>query len=83
MHPDDMMRLGVIGTLIASVFCFTPVPELFLAHFGFPVDGQFLAYIFYPVLVIAGAMLVYGAWKKEKVRTSNDDGGSDGGPDGA
>ncbi len=77
MHHDDMMRLGVIGTLIASVFCFTPVPEIFLEHFGVPVDPQLLAWIFYPVLFLAGAVLVYGAWKKEVARKSEGEGGPD------
>lgn len=66
MSNEDLIRLGVIGSLVSGIICFTPLPEFVFGAVGVQIPERMLFYIFFPLLLIFGAVLVYGSWRKEK-----------------
>jgi len=76
MNNEDLIRLGVIGSLVSAIVAFTPLPEFVFGAVGVQIPDRVLFYIFFPLLLIFGAVLVYGSWRKEKNDPNSGDHGA-------
>ena len=67
---DRLLKIGVIGSLVTAVCCFTPLLVVLLGAIGLSGVIGILDYVLLPALVIFLAITGYALWKR-KQRASN------------
>ena len=65
---DDLkiVRLGVFGAILSTLFCVTPLLVLALGAVGFSAAVGWLDYVLLPVLAISIGLAVYGAVRRRR-----------------
>ena len=68
---DDksVLRLGVVGALVAAVCCFTPLLVALLATVGLSALTGWLDFVLLPALAIFAALAVYGGVRVSRQRS--------------
>ena len=66
MTANKLLTIGVIGTIVAAVCCFTPVLVIVLGALGLSAWVGGLDAILLPALFIFVVITVYALWKKQK-----------------
>ena len=61
---DKLLRVGIIGTALAAVCCFTPVLVILLGALGLSALVGSLDYVLIPALGLSVAISIYALWKK-------------------
>jgi mercuric ion transport protein len=64
--PDNQSRLlkvGLIGTVIAALCCFTPVLVILFGAVGLSAMLGWLDYVLLPALAVFIGITVYALWK--------------------
>ena len=62
----NMLRIGIIGTVIAAICCFTPALVILLGAVGLSALVGILDYVLIPALVFFLAMTGYALWKRNR-----------------
>ncbi len=70
MSNKKLLQVGVIGTIIAALCCFTPVLVVLLGAVGLAGMIGVVDYIALPALAIFIAITVYALWKRQTVSSS-------------
>ena len=65
---DRLLQIGIIGTIIAAICCFTPVLVVLLGVVGFSALIGYLDIILLPALAIFVVITGYALWKRIKTR---------------
>ena len=66
MSKNKMLRTGVVGTLIATVCCFTPLLVVILGALGFSAVIGYLDYVLLPMLGVSILLIVISLWNRWK-----------------
>ena len=66
MENDKLLRVGIIGAVIAAICCFTPVLVLLLGGVGLSALLGGLDYVLIPTLIIFVGITGLALWKKAK-----------------
>ena len=66
-----LFRVGIIGSVIAAICCFTPLFVFLLGLLGFASLIGYLDYILFPVLAIFVGISIY-AYSKEQKKVNGD-----------
>lgn len=66
MQPRKLLRVGLGGTAIAVVFCFTPALVLLLGAFGLSAWLTWLDYLLLPMLVIFIGITLFAVIQRKK-----------------
>jgi len=66
MSDNRLLKVGVVGTVIAAVCCFTPLLVVVLGALGLSALVVVLDYILLPVLALFIALTVYALWKRKR-----------------
>jgi mercuric ion transport protein len=68
---DDkgLLRLGVVGAVVAAICCFTPLVVTLLAAIGLSVLTGWLDFVLLPALAIFAAVAVYGGVRVSRQRS--------------
>ena len=61
---DNWLKLGVAGTVVTALCCFTPVLVILLGAVGLSALTGYLDFVLMPALAIFLTMLGYGIWKR-------------------
>jgi mercuric ion transport protein len=61
MEPRKLLRIGVVGTLIAAVCCFTPALVVVLGAVGLAAAVGWLDYVLLPALATFAGISIYAA----------------------
>ena len=69
MNDRNLLRIGVIGTVVAAVCCFTPALVLALGAVGLSAWLGWLDYVLLPALILFLALAVI-AWARTRRRVS-------------
>ena len=64
------MRVGVVGTFVAAICCFTPVLVVLLGAIGLAGAVGLLDYVLFPSLALFLGILVYALWKRRTARSN-------------
>jgi len=64
MTDRSLLRLGIAGTVIAAVCCFTPVLVLLLAAIGLSAAVGWLDYVLFPALFFFLGLTGFALWKR-------------------
>ena len=70
MNERRLMRVGVVGTVVAAICCFTPVLVVLLGAIGLAGAVGLLDYVLFPSLALFLGILVYALWKRRTARSN-------------
>jgi mercuric ion transport protein len=59
-----LVKVGLIGTVVAALCCFTPLLVVLLGAVGLGAVTGYLDYVLLPALIVFGAILAYGLWRR-------------------
>lgn len=63
---DRTLQVGIVGSLIAAICCFTPALVILLGAVGLSTMIGYLDFVLFPALVIFLAITGYALWKRNK-----------------
>ena len=64
MTEKGLLRVGIIGTVVAALCCFTPVLVVLLAAVGLSAAIGWLDYVLWPALASFLGLTVFALWKR-------------------
>lgn len=66
--PDDrkLLGIGIVGTAIAALCCFTPVLVVLLGVVGLSAVLGWIDYVLLPALAFFIALTVYAIWRRQR-----------------
>lgn len=65
---DRLLRIGIIGTIIAAICCFTPVLVILLGAIGLTALIGYLDIVLLPALAIFLVITGYALWKRSRTQ---------------
>lgn len=66
MNNDKLLRVGIIGTVVAAICCFTPAAVILLGAIGLSALVGGLDYVLFPAMGSFLAITAYALWKKRR-----------------
>jgi mercuric ion transport protein len=70
MSNGALLKIGIIGTVVAALCCFTPVLVVLLGAVGLAALIGWLDYVLLPALVSFLVITGYALWQRHKTRSS-------------
>ena len=64
MKDKALLKVGVIGTVVAALCCFTPVLVILLGAVGLSALVGYLDYVLFPALAAFIGITFYALWKR-------------------
>lgn len=64
------MRIGIVGTVVAAVCCFTPVLVVLLGVIGLSAVIGMLDTVLFPPLALFLGIMIYALWKSRTARSN-------------
>lgn len=71
MNERFLLKLGIAGTVIAALCCFTPVLIILLSIVGLSALTGYLDYVLFPALAFFIGLTGYALWMKQRCTTKN------------
>lgn len=62
----SIFGIGIIGTIIAALCCFTPVLVILLGAIGLSALTGYLDYVLFPALGFFIFLTFYAVWRRKK-----------------
>jgi mercuric ion transport protein len=69
MKENRLLGLGIVGTVVAALCCFTPVLVVLLGAVGLSAALGWLDYVLLPALVFFVVLTIYALIRRRKVQT--------------
>ncbi|GBF26629.1 hypothetical protein MnTg02_01670 [bacterium MnTg02] len=66
MDNTSLLKVGIIGSIVAAICCFTPVLVIVLGVAGLSAWIGMLDFVLFPALAIFVSITVYALWKRSK-----------------
>ena len=70
MKDGKLLKVGIFGSLVAALCCFTPLLVILLGLLGVSAVVGYLDFVLLPSLAFFLAITVYALWRRHR-RTSN------------
>lgn len=64
--PKTLMRVGVVGTVLVALCCFTPILVILLGAIGLSALTGYLDYVLLPALLVFIGLTIYAVRRKQK-----------------
>lgn len=64
MTDKKMLKVGIVGTVIAAICCFTPALVLLFGVIGLSAAVGWLDYVLFPSLAFFIGLTGFALWKK-------------------
>ncbi len=77
MNDRNLLRTGIIGTVIAAICCFTPVLVILLGAVGLSAWLGWLDYVLFPALAIFLGLTGYAFYRLKRKPAAQGDPGAD------
>lgn len=77
MNQDNLLRTGVVGTVIAVLCCFTPVLVIVLGTIGLAAVVGYLDYVLLPALAFFLVLTMYALWRRQQAENNNNNDAQD------
>lgn len=65
---DRLLKIGIIGTVIAALCCFTPVLVILFGAVGLSALVGYLDLVLLPALAVFLVITGYALWKRSKTQ---------------
>ncbi len=62
--PNTLLRVGVVGTVVAALCCFTPVLVVLFGAVGLAAVVGYLDAVLFPALGVFILLTIYALWRK-------------------
>ncbi|WP_235044521.1 mercury resistance system transport protein MerF [Methylohalobius crimeensis] len=69
-EPRKLFRVGVIGTVVTALCCFTPILVVLLGVVGLSALTGYLDYVLFPALAAFVGLTVYALIQRRRVEAS-------------
>ena len=69
MGDNQLLRVGVVGTVIAALCCFTPLLVVLLGAVGLSAALGWLDYVLLPAIALFVGLTIYALYRRQKSRT--------------
>ena len=79
MNDRNLLRTGIIGTVIAAICCFTPVLVILLGAVGLSAWLGWLDYVLFPALAIFLGLTGYAIYRLKRKPAAQGNPGADAG----
>lgn len=66
MREGTILKIGVVGTIVAAICCATPVLVLGLGALGLSAWVGGLDYVLLPALALFLGLTAYGLWRRNR-----------------
>ncbi len=66
MDEKKLLKVGIIGTVIAALCCFTPVLVVLFGVVGLSAFTGYLDLVLFPALGIFVILTVFALWRRRK-----------------
>ncbi|MEX0741386.1 MAG: mercury resistance system transport protein MerF [Phycisphaeraceae bacterium] len=66
MKNSTLLKVGIIGTVITALCCFTPILVVLLGALGLAALTGYLDYVLLPALAIFVGIVIYAFIKQER-----------------
>ena len=66
MQDRTLLRVGIVGTVIAALCCFTPVLVVLVGVVGLSAITGYLDLVLFPALVFFIGLTAYAVWRKQR-----------------
>ena len=73
---DPLLKVGIIGTVIAALCCFTPVLVVLFGAVGLAAVVGYLDAVLFPALGIFILLTIYALWRRQKLSAARTEGES-------
>jgi mercuric ion transport protein len=70
MGNRALLKVGIVGTVVAAVCCFTPVLVVLLGAVGLAAAIGWLDLLLLPALAVFLVITGYALWQRQKARSS-------------
>ena len=70
MDVSKLLTIGIIGTVVTALCCFTPVLVILLGAVGLSAWVSGLDAVLLPALLIFVLITVYALWKRQKTQSN-------------
>ncbi|MEQ8409193.1 MAG: mercury resistance system transport protein MerF [Gammaproteobacteria bacterium] len=77
MQQRTLLHLGIVGTVILALCCFTPVLVILFAVAGLSALTGYLDYVLFPALGLLLCLTIYAAWKSKRTGCDTSTGDQD------
>ncbi len=77
MNDRNLLRTGIIGTVIAAICCFTPVLVILLGAVGLSAWLGWIDYVLFPALAIFLGLTGYAFYRLKRKPAAQGDPGAD------
>ena len=65
-NPKTLLRVGVVGTVLVALCCFTPILVILFGAVGLAALIGYLDYVLLPALAFSIGLTCYAVWRKKK-----------------
>lgn len=69
-NPKNLLRVGIVGTILVALCCFTPILVILMGTLGLAALTGYLDYVLLPALGVFIGLTVYAFWRKEQYDAS-------------
>ncbi len=66
MTDEKLLKVGIIGAIVAGLCCVTPILVILVTTIGLSAIIGWLDYVLFPALAVFIAITVYALWKKRQ-----------------
>lgn len=63
---DGMLKIGIIGTVVVALCCFTPVLVILAGAVGLSWIAGYLDLVLLPALAAFAAITLYALWRRRR-----------------
>ena len=68
MEDRSLLRIGIVGAVVAALCCFTPLLVVLLGAVGLSATVGYLDYVLLPALVAFAGITIYALIRKQRHR---------------
>ncbi|GMG84524.1 mercury resistance system transport protein MerF [Paralimibaculum aggregatum] len=69
MNERRLLKLGIVGTIVAALCCFTPILVVLLGAVGLSALTGYLDYVLLPALAIFAGLTAYALWRRSRANS--------------
>ena len=73
MNNKKLLKIGIVGTVIAALCCFTPLLVVLLGVVGLSALTGYLDYVLMPALLAFICLTLYALYRRRNVHPTSDD----------
>ena len=66
MQDRTLLRVGIVGTVIAALCCFTPALIVLVGVVGLSAITGYLDLVLFPALAFFVGLTIYAIWRKQR-----------------